>query len=111
MSILIQWIVRALVILATAYLVPGFHVYSLMGAMVLVLILSFLNLLVKPVLLLLTLPINILTLGLFTIIINALVLQLAINLVPGVSSDSFTVTLIASLIMSLLSLIVGKLNK
>jgi putative membrane protein len=110
MESLFGWFLRALVILATAYLVPGFFVSSFMGALVLVLILSLLNILVKPILLILTLPINILTLGLFTLIINAIVLQFALNLVPGVTSNSFGTTLIASLVMSVLSMIVGKMT-
>lgn len=111
MNTLINWLVRALLILATAYLVPGFVVGNFTGALVLVLILGFLNILVKPILLLLTLPINILTLGIFTIVINAVILQLAINIVPGMSSASFGTTLIASLVMSLLSAVAGMVLK
>jgi putative membrane protein len=107
MDTLTSWIVRALVILATAYLVPGFQVSDFMGALVLVVVLGLFNILVKPILLLLTLPINILTLGLFTLIINAIVLQFALSVVPGVHSDSFTTTLIASIVMSVLSMVVG----
>lgn len=109
MDNLISWLLRAMVIMATAYLVPGFKVAGFMGALVLVLVLSLLNILVKPILFLLTLPINILTLGLFTFIINAIVLQLAMKVVPGVSSDSFKTTLIATLVMSLLSMAVGRM--
>ena len=109
MDNLISWLLRAMVIMATAYLVPGFVVSGFMGALVLVLVLSLLNILVKPILFLLTLPINILTLGLFTFIINAIVLQLAMRVVPGVGSDSFKTTLIATLVMSLLSMAVGKM--
>jgi len=108
MEILTSWILRALVILVTAYLVPGFVVESFMGALVLVLVLGLFNILVKPILFLLTLPINILTLGLFTLIINAMVMQLALKVVPGVRSESFTTTLIASIVMSVLSIVVGK---
>lgn len=109
MDNLISWVLRAMVILATAYLVPGFVVSGFIGALVLVLVLSLLNVLIKPILFLLTLPINILTLGLFTFIINAIVLQLAMKVVPGVGSDSFKTTLIATLVMSLMSMAVGRL--
>jgi len=108
METLISWILRALVILATAYLVPGFRVDSFGGAMVLVLVLGLFNVLVKPILFILTLPINILTLGLFTLVINAIVLQIALKVVPGVGSASFGATLIASIVMSLLSMVIGK---
>ena len=111
MEILIGWLLRALVILATAYLVPGFKVGTFMSALVLVLILGLLNVLVKPLLLLLTLPINILTLGLFTLVINAVVLQLALRIVPNVSSESFLITFIVSVVMSVLSLVVGRITK
>lgn len=109
MDTLTSWILRALVILATAYLVPGFRVTSFMGALVLVLVLGLFNILIKPLLFLLTLPINILTLGLFTLVINAIVLQVAMNVVPGVRSNSFVTTFLASIVMSLLSMVVGKL--
>jgi putative membrane protein len=109
METLTSWILRSLVILATAYLVPGFIVSGFTGALVLVLVLSLFNILIKPLLFLLTLPINILTLGLFTFIINAIVLQIAMKVVPGVESDSFTTTLIASIVMSVLSMVVGGL--
>ena len=99
METLFSWILRALVILATAYVVPGFRVFDFMGALVLVLILGLFNVLLKPILLILTLPINILTLGLFTLIVNAIVLQIAIRFVSGVESDSFGTTIIASIVM------------
>jgi putative membrane protein len=111
MDVLISWILRALVILATAYLVPGFQVGGLMGALVLVLILGLLNMLVKPFLVLLTLPINILTLGLFTFVINALMLQLALKIVPGVNSNSFGTTMLASVVMGILSMAVGMMMR
>lgn len=107
MNTLVSLVVRALVILATAYLVPGFRVDSFMGALVLVLVMGVLNILVKPILFLLTLPINILTLGLFTLVINAVVLQLALKIVPGVGSQSFGTTLLATVVMSLLSMVAG----
>ncbi len=111
MDTLLSLVLRALIVLATAYLVPGFRVNDFMGALVLVLILGLLNFLVKPALLLLTLPINILTLGLFTLIINALILQLALKIVPGVSSNSFVTTLWASLVMGILMIVVGMMAK
>lgn len=103
---LVKWIVRALIILAAAYLVPGFYVESFLGALVLVLILGLLNTLVRPILLLFTLPINILTLGLFTWVVNAVVLELAAVIVPGVFISSFLTALIVSVVISVLSMVV-----
>lgn len=111
MNTLIKWILRALVILAAAYIVPGFEVLSFGGALVLVLVLTVLNVLIKPLLVILTLPVNLMTLGLFTLVINAVILQLAINFVPGVVSTGFGTTLVASLVISGLSMAVGWMGK
>ena len=103
MGILINWIVSALAILAAAYLLPGVHVTSFIAALVAAVVLGIINAIIKPVLLILTLPINILTLGLFTFVINALVILLAANLVPGFSVDSFWWALIFSVVLSVIS--------
>ena len=103
MGILINWIVSALAILAAAYLLPGVHVTSFIAALVAAVVLGIINAIIKPVLLILTLPINILTLGLFTFVINALVILLAANLVPGFSVDSFWWALIFSVVLSIIN--------
>lgn len=111
MDTLTAWILRAIMVMATAYLIPGFWVTSFWGALVLVLVLGLLDKILKPILLIFTLPINVLTLGLFTIVINAIVLQLAIRLVPGVGSESFATTLIASVVMGIMSVLAGSVVK
>jgi len=111
MSLLLEWFLKTLIILMTAYLLPGFRVESLFGAFVLVVVLGVLNVLVKPVLFILTLPATILSLGLFIFILNALVLSLAVWFVPGVSSVSFLTTLLASIIISIGSWFVSGLMK
>ena len=103
MGILINWIVSALAILAAAYLLPGVHVTSFIAALVAAVVLGIINAVIKPVLLILTLPITILTLGLFTFVINALVILLAANLVPGFSVDSFWWALIFSIVLSIIN--------
>jgi len=111
MSLLLEWFFKTLIILLTAYLLPGFRVESIFGAFVLVVVLGVLNVLVKPVLFILTLPATILSLGLFIFILNALVLSLAVWFVPGVSSISFMTTLLASIIISVGSWFVSGLTK
>lgn len=103
MNILINWIVSALAILAAAYLLPGVHVTSFVSALVAAVVLGIINAFIKPVLLILTLPITILTLGLFTLVINALVILLAASLVPGFSVDSFWWALIYSIVLSIIN--------
>lgn len=111
MNFLLEWFLKTMIVLATAYLLPGFRVESLFGAFVLVLVIGVLNMLVKPILFILTLPITILSLGLFIFILNAIMLSLAVWFVPGVSSSSFITTLLASVIISLGSWFVSGLTK
>jgi|SRR3989344_612978 len=103
MGILINWTVSALAILTASYLLPGVHVASFVAALAAAVVLGIINAIIKPVLLILTLPINILTLGLFTFVINVLVILLAANLVPGFSVDSFWWALIFSIVLSIIN--------
>ena len=103
MGLLINWVVSALAILASAYLLPGVHVASFTTALVAAVVLGIINAVLKPILLILTLPINILTLGLFTLVINAVVILLAANLVPGFNVDGFWWALIFSVVLSIIN--------
>ena len=103
MKLLAEWITRALVLLVTAYSVPGFKIDSTATAFVVAAVLGILNLLLKPFLVLLTLPATILTLGLFMFVINALLLLIASNVIRGFHIDSFVTAIIASLVISLVS--------
>ncbi len=85
---IIHWLVSTLAILVAAYLIPGVHV-TIIGALVLAVVLGILNLFFKPLISLLTLPINILTLGIFSLVVNALLILLASLIVPGFHVDGF----------------------
>jgi len=111
MKILIEWILRAVIVMVVAYYLPGFYVESFIGALSLVLVLGLLNIVLKPILHLFSLPITILTLGLFSLVINGLILMLAIYLVPGVWAASFGIAVLASVLISLLSVLVGIFKK
>lgn len=102
MSILINWLVSALAILAAAYLLPGVHIASFTTALVVAIVLGIINAFLKP-LLILTLPITILTLGLFTFVINALLIMLTAGLVPGFTVDGFMWALIYSIVLSVIN--------
>lgn len=101
MEILINWIVSAMVIFSIAYVLPGVHVEGFTAALVVALVLGIINAFLKPVLLLLTLPINIMTLGLFTLFINAALVMLVGVIVPGFLVDSFLWALIFGIILSI----------
>lgn len=105
-----HWIVSTVAILLAAYLIPGVEV-TLVGALVLAVVLALINIFIKPIILILTLPINILTLGLFSLVINALLIMLAGAIVPGFSVDNFWVALIFSVVLALVNWLFGGTKK
>jgi putative membrane protein len=98
----IHWLVLAIAILIAAYLVPGVHV-TLIGALVLAIVLGLVNIFVKPVIALLTLPINIVTLGISWLIINALIIMVLGLIVPGFGVSGFWAAFFFSIILSLIN--------
>jgi len=106
MPILISWIISSLAILVSAYLLPGVTVDSFIAALSAALVLGLANAILKPILILLTLPINFLTMGLFTLVINASLVLLAASLVPGFAVAGFWWALFLGLILSLVSAII-----
>ncbi len=82
MKIFFHWLISALAILIAAYVVPGVIV-TIPGALIAAVVLGALNLFIRPILLILTFPITIITLGLFTLVIDALLVMLASSIVPG----------------------------
>jgi putative membrane protein len=106
-----RMITTTLAIMVTAYLLPGVHVKDVIAAILLSIVLAFLNMIIKPILILLTLPITIVTFGLFLFVVNALIIQLASGIVPGFSVDGFWWALLFSIVLSLtVSLLDGLQN-
>ncbi len=102
-GILIRWLLLTISIILTSYLVDGIYVASFSSALFAALVLGILNALFRPVLIIITLPINILTLGLFTFVINALLLKMVSGVVPGFYVYGFWSAVFGSLIISLVS--------
>lgn len=100
--IFIHWIVAAIAIGIAAYLIPGVTV-TILGALVLAFVLGIINTFIKPVILLLTLPLTILTLGLFSLVVNALFILLAALIVPGFHVAGFWWALLFALVLSLIN--------
>jgi len=107
MSFLLQWLVSGLAIIITAYLLPGVRVAGFFAALVTALILGLINAFIRPVLILLTLPLNILTLGLFTLVINALLIMLAAAIVPGFTVQGFWWALLFGLVLAVVNYALG----
>jgi putative membrane protein len=110
MRIILHWILRAMAIMITAYLLPGIIIKSFFVALVVAVVLGLFNTILRPILIILTLPINILTLGLFTLVINAGLIMLTSNVVPGFFVKSFWWALLFSLILSLVNAILHSLE-
>lgn len=103
---LLHWFLSALAILVAAYLVPGVET-TLIGALVLAVVLALINIFVKPVVTLLTLPINVITLGLFSFVINAALIMLAAAVVPGFAVANFWIALVFSIVLALITALFG----
>ena len=100
---MMHWVVSALAILITAYVLPGVHVDGLVTALILAVVLGAISVFLRPILIFLTLPITILTLGLFVLIINGLLVMLASYIVPGFTVDSFWWAFLFGIVLSILS--------
>lgn len=107
MNFLVLWLVSGLAIIITAYLLPGVRVAGFFAALVTALVLGLINAFIRPVLILLTLPLNILTLGLFTLVINALLIMLAAAIVPGFSVKGFWWALLFGLVLAVINYALG----
>lgn len=110
MRLLIKWLIFSFAIYIAAYLLqPGIMVADFTTALVAAIVLGLINAVIAPILLILTLPINILTLGLFTFVLNALLVMLAGNLIPGFTVTGFWYALLFSLIVSVINSVLGTL--
>ena len=104
MKLITQWLLSAAALLAVAYLYEGVVVTSFGAALLAAALLGALNLVLRPILILLTLPVTLLTLGLFLFVVNALVFWAAAGLLSGLDVRSFGAALLGSLIYSALQL-------
>jgi len=106
-SFLIRWLISALAIIITAYLLPGVRLSGVPAALVAALVLGLVNTFLRPLLILLTLPLNILTLGLLTFVINAFLIMLTSAIVPGFRVESFLWAFLFSLVLALVNFMLG----
>jgi putative membrane protein len=109
MRLIFNFIISALIVMFLANFLPGVEVRDFTTSIIVVLVLSICNAIVKPILLLLTLPITILTLGLFLLVINVVMIYITDALVPGFQVNGFFSALIFSLLLSFLNSFSSKL--
>jgi len=109
MNLILKWATMAISILLVAFIVPGVAISGIWAALWLALFLGLVNVTLKPILIVLTLPINLLTLGLFTFVINALLILLASSVIKGFFVDGFLIAMLFSIVLSLVSFVLNKI--
>ncbi len=105
MSLIVRWFINALALMAVAYLYPGVQVAGIIEALIAALVLGLVNALIRPILVILTLPVTVLTLGLFIFVINAFLFWFVAEIVKGFTVSGFMAALIGSILFSLITII------
>ena len=108
MRFLTKVLVTAIAVYLAAYLLPGVTITDMKTTIIVALVLALLNTFIRPILIILTIPVTIITLGLFLLIINALMVKWASELVAGFHVDGWFSALLVSLIVSLVSFLLGR---
>jgi len=107
---ILRWLLNTVALLVVAIVVPHFHYDALLSVAIAAAVLGLLNAIVKPLLFILTLPLTIVTLGLFLLVLNAIMLELTAWLVPGFRIDSFGWAMVGALVLTLVSLVTHRLG-
>ena len=109
MGFLIRWLVNAVALYLTTLIVPGVHVTSFGGAVLAALVLGIVNAVLRPIILVLTLPLNILTLGLFTFVVNAFMLWIVAVATHQIALTSVWAAFVGAIVLSVISFILSRL--
>jgi len=107
MDLVIQWIILALAVMFTAWIIPGIVVTNFQSAMIAALVIALVNVFIRPAILLLLLPINILTLGISVLVVNALLLMFVAHVVSGVTINNFWSAFFGAILLSLLTVFIS----
>lgn len=107
MALLLSWLLNAVALMAVAFLYSGVQVSGIVPALIAALVLGLVNAIIRPVLVLLTLPVTLLTLGLFIFVINALLFWFVAEVIKGFAVNGFMAALIGSLLYSAISLLIS----
>ena len=105
LMLLARWLVNAAALLLVAYIYPGVHVESFLAALIAALVLGLVNAFIRPLLVILTFPVTLITLGLFLFVINALLFWLVAEVVHGFTVGGFWAALVGSILYSLITLV------
>jgi putative membrane protein len=111
MNILIRILITSLAAFAAAYLLPGVHINQYTTAIILAIVLALLNVIIKPILIILTLPITVVTLGLFLLVINAVIILVAAHFIGGFRVEGFWWALFFSIVLSVITSFLNRLGR
>lgn len=109
MGIIIRWVILTVAVVVSSYVIEGIHVKDFATALFAAAFLGLLNAVFRPILLILTLPINVLTFGLFTFVINALLLMMVSGVIPGFEVTGFWAAVLGALVVSVVNWILSAL--
>jgi putative membrane protein len=109
MILLLKWLVMTVSVMIAAYVIPGVWVKGFFSALWVALFLAFINVIIRPILILITLPINILTLGLFTFVINAVMILLTSSVIKGFQVRDFWIAMLFSIVLSVINYLLSRL--
>jgi putative membrane protein len=110
MNLLLRWLLNTLALFLVVTIVPGFHYRSFVTLAVAALVLGLLNAIVKPVLFVLTLPLTVVTLGLFLLVLNGIMLELVAWLVPSFDIDSFGWAVAGAVVLTIVSFFTSRIG-
>lgn len=110
MNLLVKWVLFALLIMFIAWIIPGITITGFLSALFVVVVLSLVNIFIRPLIQLISLPLNVITLGLFSLIINALLFLLVAKFSPGFQIDGFWSGLFGALILSVMTPLIDKIK-
>lgn len=108
--LIIRWILFALALLFIAWIIPGISIDGFKAALLASLVIGIINVLVRPILVIITIPITLLTLGLFIFILNALLFLFIGHIVPGFHVDGFLSALLGSILLSIISVFINNIE-
>jgi Predicted membrane protein len=111
MHLLLRWLLNTLALFIVVTVVPGFHSQSIVTLAIAALVLGLLNAIVRPILFVLTLPLTVVTLGLFLLVLNGIMIELTSWLVPGFRIDSFLSAVIGAIVLTIVSWVTSRIGR
>jgi len=111
MGLIVRWIVNTLALFVVVNIVPGYSYRSIVTLVIAAAVLGLLNTIVRPILFVLTLPLTVVTLGLFLIVLNAIMLEITAWLVPGFRIGGFGWAVLGAIVLGLISLVTSRIGR